>query len=204
MLSNCSLFRLWMLVGYNLVIFFILLFPHVISKLHILEDYCKTKIYLWNLRIYVLHPNERAVFFRTYSFVCFTSILFLMCYNCDEIYAPSPHTLPPLKGKVAQSCPTLCDLMDYAVHGILQARILEWVAFPFSRGSSLPRDWIQISCTAGGFFTSWASRETPTPNPRQIVNLCILLWRSIFPSWVSCLGIAGLGHFIFTVRIISL
>ena len=40
--------------------------------------------------------------------------------------------------KVAQSCPTLCDPMDYTVHGILQARILEWVAFPFSRGSSNP------------------------------------------------------------------
>ena len=43
------------------------------------------------------------------------------------------------KVKVAQSCPTLCDPMDYIVHGILQARILEWVAFPFSRGSSQPR-----------------------------------------------------------------
>ena len=41
-----------------------------------------------------------------------------------------------VKAKVAQSCPTLCDPMDYTVHGILQARILEWVAFPFSRGSS--------------------------------------------------------------------
>jgi len=42
--------------------------------------------------------------------------------------------------KVAQSCPTLCDPMDFTVHGILQARILEWAAFPFSRGSSQPRD----------------------------------------------------------------
>ena len=42
--------------------------------------------------------------------------------------------------KVAQSCLTLCDPMDYIVHGILQARILEWVAIPFSRGSSQPRD----------------------------------------------------------------
>ena len=42
--------------------------------------------------------------------------------------------------KVAQSCPTLCDPMDYTVHGILQAGVLEWVAFPFSRGSSQPRD----------------------------------------------------------------
>ena len=41
--------------------------------------------------------------------------------------------------KVAQSCPALCDPMDYTDHGILQARILEWVAFPFSRRSSQPR-----------------------------------------------------------------
>ena len=56
--------------------------------------------------------------------------------------------------KVTQSCPTLCDLMDYTVHGILQARILEWVTFPFSRGSSQPRDQTQVSHTAGRFFTS--------------------------------------------------
>ena len=45
-----------------------------------------------------------------------------------------------MKVKVAQLCTTFCDLMDYTVHGILQARILEWVAFPFSGGSSQPRD----------------------------------------------------------------
>ena len=54
--------------------------------------------------------------------------------------------------KVTQSCPTLCDPMDYRVHGILQARILEWVAIPFSRGLSQPRDETQVSCIAGGFF----------------------------------------------------
>ena len=64
-----------------------------------------------------------------------------------------------LKVKVAQSCPTLCDPMDYLVHGILQARILEWVAFPLSRGSSQPRNQTQVSHIAGGFFTSWATRE---------------------------------------------
>ena len=56
--------------------------------------------------------------------------------------------------KVAQSCLTLCDPMDYTVHGIPQARILEWVAFPFSKGSSQARDQTQVSCIAGGFFTS--------------------------------------------------
>ena len=49
--------------------------------------------------------------------------------------------------------------MDYTVYGILQARILEWVAIPFSRGSSQPRDQTQASHIAGGFFTSWATRE---------------------------------------------
>ena len=63
------------------------------------------------------------------------------------------------KVKVAQSCPTLWDRRDYTVHGILQARILERVAFPFSRGSSQPRDQTQVSCITGRFFTSWATRE---------------------------------------------
>ena len=61
--------------------------------------------------------------------------------------------------KVTQSCPTLWDPMDCTVHGNLEAVILEWVAFPFSRGSSQPRDRTQVSHIAGGFFTSWATRE---------------------------------------------
>ena len=64
-----------------------------------------------------------------------------------------------VKVKVTQSCPTLCESMDHTVHGILQARILEWVTHPFSRGSSQPRDWTRISCIAGGFFTNWTIRE---------------------------------------------
>ena len=65
---------------------------------------------------------------------------------------------------VAQLCLTLCDPMNCnqpgsSVHGILQARILEWVDIPFSRRSSWPRDWTQVSCIAGGFFTIWATRE---------------------------------------------
>ena len=68
---------------------------------------------------------------------------------------------------VVQSCPTLCDPMscsplDSSVHGILQARILEWVAMPSSRGSSQPRDRTQVSCIAGGLPTVWATREAQT------------------------------------------
>ena len=62
-------------------------------------------------------------------------------------------------GKSDSHSVTLWDPMDYTVHGILQARIPEWVAFPFSRGSSEPRDQTQVSRTADRFFTSWATRE---------------------------------------------
>ena len=66
--------------------------------------------------------------------------------------------------EVAQSCPTLCNpvncsLPGSSVHGIFQARILEWVAISFSRGSSRPRDWTQVSHIAGRHFTLWATRE---------------------------------------------
>ena len=54
------------------------------------------------------------------------------------ICVPAVCTVNEVKG--AQLCPTLCDPVDYTVHGILQAGILEWLAFPFSRGSSQPRD----------------------------------------------------------------
>ena len=64
-----------------------------------------------------------------------------------------------------QSCPTLCDPMDCSppgssVHGNLQARIVVWVAIPFSMGSSQPRDWTWVSCITGRFFAIWATSET--------------------------------------------
>ena len=67
---------------------------------------------------------------------------------------PQRHRAGKVKEKVAQSCLALCDPMDCTAHGILQARILEWVAFPFSRGSSQSGDRTQVSWIAGGFFAS--------------------------------------------------
>ena len=65
---------------------------------------------------------------------------------------------------VPQLCLTLCDPMDCnppgsSVHGILQARILEWVAISFSKGSSWPGDWTQVSHIAGRLFTNWVIRK---------------------------------------------
>ena len=83
-------------------------------------------------------------------------------YSEQDDQACSLQTVEDMKMLVIQSCPILCDLMDCcppgsSVHGILQARILEWVAIPSSRGSSRPRDWTQVSCTAGRFFTIWTT-----------------------------------------------
>ena len=68
------------------------------------------------------------------------------------------------ESEVAHSCPTLCDTMDCSlsgssVHGIFQARVLEWIDISFSRGSSQPRYQTQVSRIAGSHFTFWATRE---------------------------------------------
>ena len=82
-----------------------------------------------------------------------------------------------MKVKVTQSCLTFCDPLDCTVHGILQARLLEWVTSPFSRGSSQPRDRTQVSCIAGGFFTSWATREA-----QKYWSGSLSLLQRIFPT----------------------
>ena len=75
-------------------------------------------------------------------------------------------SLLPLRLCAAHLCPAICNPMDCgspgsSAHGILQAGILEWVTFPFSGVSSQPRDRTCISCIAGRFFTSWATRGAP-------------------------------------------
>ena len=85
--------------------------------------------------------------------------------------------------KVTQSRLTLCDPMGYTVHGILQARILEWVAFPFSRGSSQARDKTQVSRSAGGFFTNWAIRK----DLRTSDQICSQIHSGIFWTFFDCL-----------------
>ena len=72
---------------------------------------------------------------------------------------------------VTYSCLSLCDSMDYSplgssVHGLFQARILEWIDIPFSRVSSWPKDRTCISCIAGRIFTIWAAREALTEGRR--------------------------------------
>ena len=94
---------------------------------------------------------------------------------------------------VTQSCPTLCNPMDCSppgssVHGILQARILEWVAVPFSRGSLQPRNWTQVSLIASRFFTIWATREAQwlLEAGREKNGEWILMGMGFFHWWIKC------------------
>ena len=98
------------------------------------------------------------------------------------------HCIPSLNC-VSQSCLTLCNPMGCSppgssAHGILQARILEWVAMPFSRGSSRPRDWTQDSCPAGRFITVWATRGAPHQNTPKLSGI----QTSLVVQEVQCRG----------------
>ena len=85
--------------------------------------------------------------------------------------------LSPKWSEVTQSCPALCDPMDYSppgssVLGIFQARVLEWIAISFFRGSSWSRDQTRGSCIAGRHFTVWATGKAP-----------VLILKLIYPVW---------------------
>ena len=100
--------------------------------------------------VYQSSPFPRSTCFPFYWLLL---LRFLPCSNLPHLFWINLF-LSSTKVQVAQLCPTLCDPMDYTVHGILQARILEWVAFPFSMESSQTRDWTQVSRIAGGFLPS--------------------------------------------------
>ena len=96
----------------------------------------------------------------------FHSFIWVMHYNYQKhhcVYHYSYFRVCEVKW-ITQSCPTLCNPIDYSlpgssVHGIFQARVLEWGAIAFSRGSSQPRDWTRVFCIVGRCFTVWATRE---------------------------------------------
>ena len=93
-----------------------------------------------------------------------------------------------VKVLVAQLGPTLCNPMDCSlpgssVQGVLQARIVEWVAIPFSRGSSRPRDQALVSPIAGRFSTIWATTEAP--EARKVLFLLWLLLLLLYIKWLQ-------------------
>ena len=98
-------------------------------------------------------PQHCSFFNFCFPFVFTTTALPVQCFLCVCVCVCV---------LVTRLCPTLCDptsysLPGFSVHGILQARILEWIAIPFSRESSQPRDWTLVSCIAGRFLIIWAT-----------------------------------------------
>ena len=118
--------------------------PKALSK-HIM--YVKTR--------YTHTRTQRQVHTETQQFICY----FITQIKSKESYKKRAGT------GVAQSCLTLCDPMDYTVHGILQARILEWVTIRFFRGSSQSREWTQVSHPAADFLPS------EQPGKQHILNI---------------------------------
>ena len=117
-------------------------------------------------------PTWKALFSERFLWVL---VILSWMYMCIHTHTHT-HTHIPLPNApqnlacamlylITQSCLTLrnakldCSPPGFSIRGILQARVLKWVAIPFSRESSQPRDWIQVSCLAGRFFTIWATRE---------------------------------------------
>ena len=142
-------------------------------------------------------------YFYSMFYSVFISLIYFRIYFCMQWEGES-------ESEVAQLCPTLCNPVDcsppdFSVHGILQARILEWVAVSFSRGSSQPRDRTQVSCIAGRRFNLWAARREnyfPQTNNKlhQLLNslpfltvYSISIFYEIFTSpWVCFQDAPGL------------
>ena len=103
------------------------------------------------------------------------------------------------ESEVGQSCPTFCDPVDYSppgssVHGILPARILEWVAISYSRGSSQLRDRTQVFCIASRLFKLWATREALFAiGENKFVLFCFnvkAVWMKSFQNeWVMVISV---------------
>ena len=128
--------------------------------------YIKTKI---QPKIWHINATEYDSTGMNYGGIIFTKIT-----QNNAIYFLWIHIFLSLwKWKLLSHVWLFLTPMDYKVHAILQARILEWVAFSFSRGSSRPRDQTQVSCSAGGFFTNWAIKEALFPLSLYMYLLCI-------------------------------
>ena len=109
---------------------------------------------------------------------------------------------------VTQLCPALCDPMDCSlpgssVHGILQARALEWVATPFSRGSSQPGDWTQVTCIASRFFHHLSHQRSPVLVTALSTEFMLLHLHIKLRSISDALGIPATLHMILCLWMLS-
>ena len=137
------------------------LLPLAECKMH--SDFFRPRLFFPSVELNVNEIEQCVVFciWLLWSHITFWSFINIVIYNRSSFYFTSSITSVCL---VTQSCLTVCDPMDCSppgssVQGVLQARILEWVVMPSSKGSSQPGNQTQIFHIAGGFFTVWATRE---------------------------------------------
>ena len=150
----------------------------------------KTRTRSWKIHVFIANPqrDSRPLHQDRFSFLLTSCVFLSDTFRCDsikDIYSFFSHkweswslffslswTRATAACLVTQPCLTLCSptcsLPGSSVLGILQARIMEWVAMPSSRGSSQPRDWTQVSHIAGRFFTIWVTREAPEPLQKEL------------------------------------
>ena len=130
--------------------------PHCISAPSGVSEFCHEKNTCWEpagVRTIRHMKNAKP---KCYGLACVSCKFICQSSNSQYIQCSSIE----MKVKVAQSCPTLCNPTNCTVHGILQARILEWVAFPFSSSSSQPKDRTQVSRIGFSRQKYWSGRET--------------------------------------------
>ena len=108
----------------------------------------------------------------------------------DSHFHCSPCERWKVESEISQSCPTFCNPMDcslpgFSIHGIFQARVLEWVAISFSKGSSPPRVWTRVSHIAGRHLTLWATREAHCPPHSKLIPPCFQVgWTGTFKGYM--------------------
>ena len=130
--------------------------------------------WMWKVKVKLLSRVRLLVTPWTTAYQAPPSMGFSGQQYWSGVPLPSP--------KTAQLCSTLCNPVDYSppgssVHGIFQARTLEWDAIPFSGWSSQPRDWILVSSTTGRFFTIWATRLVQfQPHKLHSISLLYVLF----------------------------
>ena len=137
---------------------------------------------IWKVFNYLTSMFTFPVCFQPFKSPAFFFLDFFLLCRSDSTLTPGPLEII----LCSQSCPTLCDPMGCSlpgssVHGILQARILEWVAIPFSRASSQPGDQTWVSHIAGRFFTVWTTREAQiqSPETKSYLRRSQWLWQPL-------------------------
>ena len=135
--------------------------------------------------LFLIIYNPFLFYFELYHYLFEFNISSLFFFFLSEWFWLSFLKIPVCL--VIQLCLTLCETMDFSlpgsfVHGILQARLLEWVAVPFSIGSSWPRDWTQVSCFWRRFFTVWSQGNSWF----WLNSICFLMLLSMWVLMPPC------------------